>query len=281
MPLLGSDGKPVFNPDSDSPSIQGADSFNQWFNNVPDVNKSVPFEVVMEKMESSTNAAPIYSYENNVFFPIDGLLFGNQERAHNYHFTFELHTQFTYTGPQDLRFVSDDDLYVFINNELVIDLGGMHSRAEKVVNTGGLNLIVGETYPLDLFFAERHTTESYLTIQTGIELENPVPIVEPAAVRSFSHQYYKPGEQVTASIDVINSGDYVQSWTVVEKIPLTWSVNEISHNGVFENNRIRWQIVAEPGTTRLTYKLTAPTVLSYNTYWSGSVENQPLAAWIP
>lgn len=268
---LGEEGKPVLNPESATATVSGVESFNQWFRDVDGVNQSVPYEIVLKKISESSSDAPVYSFENSVFFPIDGLLFGNQERIHNYHFTFELHTQFTYTGPQSLRFVSDDDLFVFINKKLAIDLGGVHSREEAVVNTGTLGLEIGQTYPLSLFFAERHTTESFLTMQTGIELQSPVPIADPAAVRTLSRQYFEPGEEIEAAIDVINSGATVQNWTVQENLPLTWIPKEISHNGLAANNTIFWQIAAQPGTTRLTYKATAPTALMYNAQWSGTV----------
>ena len=42
----------------------------------------------------------IYTYSNSSYFPIDGMLLGNQGRPHNYHFTTEIHTVFTYQAGQ-------------------------------------------------------------------------------------------------------------------------------------------------------------------------------------
>ncbi len=98
------------------------------------------------------------------------MLIGNEGRSHNYHFTFEIHSKFTYQQGQVFTFTGDDDLWVFINNHLEIDLGGIHGAMSKTVNLDDLGLTPGTTYNFDIFFAERHTTESNFMIETSIEL---------------------------------------------------------------------------------------------------------------
>ena len=47
---------------------------------------------------------------------------------------------------QTFYFTADDDLWVYINNQLVIDLGGLHPPLEKNVNLNDLGLTVGQDY---------------------------------------------------------------------------------------------------------------------------------------
>ncbi|GAB4527675.1 MAG: hypothetical protein Tsb0014_08590 [Pleurocapsa sp.] len=65
-----------------------------------------------------------------------------------------------------------DDIYVFINGNKVINLGGIHAQEIQTVNldvtADELGLESGETYPLDLFFAEHNVVQSNFQIDTSI-----------------------------------------------------------------------------------------------------------------
>lgn len=176
LSTLGGDGKPVYAGLAGNPTTSGASNFNQWYNDVAGVNLSTSYDLVLSDIGGG-----IYQYSNPSFFPIDGQLLGNEGRGHNYHFTLELHSQFTYQAGQTFKFTGDDDVFVFIDDELVIDLGGVHSAQSATVNLDTLGLTAGQNYSFDLFFAERHTSESSFTMQTSIALEQPT-VPAPGAI---------------------------------------------------------------------------------------------------
>ena len=179
---LGLDGKPVYAGLAGNPTTHGQTAFDQWYRDTAGVNMSDSLMITLDDPENDG----IYTYSNSAFFPIDGMLFGNQGRVHNYHFTYELATEFTYTGGEVFSFTGDDDLWVFINDQLVIDLGGVHSAQSASINLDTLGLTLGETYAFNLFFAERHTVASTFRIDTSIVLKdnmNEVPL--PAAFPLF------------------------------------------------------------------------------------------------
>ena len=173
---LGADKKPVYAGGSGTATTHGADAFNQWFRDVEGVNQSREFEIVL-----TPNDDGLYTYNNPSFFPLDGQLLGNQGRSHNYHFTYELHTVFTYKGGEIFTFTGDDDLFVFINERLAIDLGGVHGPLSKTADLDAmkdeLGIEVGKSYPLDFFFAERHTSQSNFRIETTITDLTPVTVL--------------------------------------------------------------------------------------------------------
>ena len=164
---LGSDGKPVYAGQAGNPSTSGKENFDQWYRDVPGVNLSTGFTLTL-----TNTGGTIFSYDNPEFFPIDNQLFGNEGNNHNFHFTFELHTQFYYSGGESFSFTGDDDLFTFINGKLAIDLGGVHGAETGSIDLDAsaseLGITPGNIYPLDFFFAERHTSESHFRIDTSL-----------------------------------------------------------------------------------------------------------------
>ena len=123
------------------------------------------------------------------FFPLDtvnGKTFGlgqmthttqdrvNNDAEHNYHFTLRSGGTFVYRDGLYFDFSGDDDVYLFINNQLVLDLGGAHGAAEKHVSLDGMGLEKGKTYNFDFFYMERHTDASNLIISTNIDVQRRI-----------------------------------------------------------------------------------------------------------
>ena len=175
--LLGSDEKPVYaNTAGTTPTTTGKADFDQWYRDVAGINVNIQLPLVF-----TPGANGISTYDQPAYFPLDGLGFGNEGRNHNFHFTTELHTEFVYKGGEVFTFTGDDDLWTFINGHLAIDLGGVHSAETASVdlsaNEAAFGLVKGTTYPLAVFSAERHTTESHFRIDTTIAFTNCHPII--------------------------------------------------------------------------------------------------------
>ena len=106
------------------------------------------------------STADQYHFFSDAYFPIDGMGFGNEGNAHNFHFCSHVHTAFAYHGAGTFSFTGDDDVWVFINNQLAVDLGGLHNPMTDTVDLTtfcpqGNCLADGNMYPLDVFHCER------------------------------------------------------------------------------------------------------------------------------
>jgi fibro-slime domain-containing protein len=160
-------------------SIKDGSSFSQWYS-----TSAVNMEVLGELMLSETPAGSGVSvYDSTSFFPIDGKGFGNTPgQTHNYAFTTEIHVKFTYEAKQKFTFRGDDDLWIFVNGKLALDVGGQHQALEGTIDfdlqASTLGIAVGASYPMDIFHAERQTTESNFRIETNIRCFEPVEVVK-------------------------------------------------------------------------------------------------------
>lgn len=196
---LGTDLKPVFKDSvgcppehgmpgvcanwmPEEPSINSQETFDQWYRTIDGVNFEFNSSIELEPRESDPNT---FFFERGEFFPLspdDG--FGVTPRGHhlgkNFLFTTEIHGEFTYLPGQVFRFRGDDDLWIFVNNRLALDLGSMHNVAEGIIDFDAmaevLDIRPNNIYRMDIFHAERHTTASNFMFETNIACFVPVNV---------------------------------------------------------------------------------------------------------
>jgi fibro-slime domain-containing protein len=147
--------------------VTSATTFDQWYRYTAGVNK--PYLVYLQFVPNSG----VFTFDSEEYFPLDNAGWGNNAtgddgKMHNFGFTTELHLSFTYKGGETFTFVGDDDVWVFINRKLAVDLGGTHPAATGMVSLDSLGLTKGQEYPLDLFQAERMPTGSHFRADTNL-----------------------------------------------------------------------------------------------------------------
>lgn len=168
LPMLVG-GKPQLNPAyAGEPMVTDAGTFAQWYVDSPGVNHT--FEIELALTDEGTGEMV---FDSAAFFPINGFGFGNEGNPDNFHFTTEVNTSFTYQGGEVFTFRGDDDIWVFVDGQLALDLGGLHPPLQASIEMDTLGLTPGQTYDMDIFHAERHTDQSNFRIVTTIECFEP------------------------------------------------------------------------------------------------------------
>lgn len=152
-----------------APTAKASATFNQfdWWN---------PGYRVMERVDSDTDLKTNFS---SAWFPVDTGLTGDP-----YHFAVHWEGQFYVDEDKSYTYSmgSDDDSWLFIDNQLLLDLGGVHGMS---YGNYTVNLTQG-WHDIDIFFAERHTSQSGFQLNFFSDIEPPPSIPEPATMLLFA-----------------------------------------------------------------------------------------------
>jgi len=140
-----------------------------------------------------------FTYDEWRFMPLKGRGFGYDATRYiapgantccdqqNFGFTMEMHRRFTYKPGQIFKFRGDDDVWLFINNKKVIDLGGIHLPCSATVDLDTCGLLSGQEYNFDFFYCERNVESSNILITTNLMFYTPPQPLKRSWMRDYGN----------------------------------------------------------------------------------------------
>lgn len=129
------------------------------------LSQTVPFKMVQQPSGA-------YEYSSNNFYPADGKLFGTKDfGGHNQYFTVEWHLSFTADSGQWLNFACDDEVFIYVNGVLVVDLAGKVASHAQLAMFDRLKLVEGQKYNVDIFYADRHKIGHSVKFTTNVRFD--------------------------------------------------------------------------------------------------------------
>ncbi|MCI0676164.1 MAG: fibro-slime domain-containing protein [Phycisphaerales bacterium] len=153
--------------------IGTAANFTRWYTDTLGSNMSANYS-----LDLTNDGTGVYEFLDDEFNPIDGQLFGNEGDSHNYYFTYTFQVLFTHhaCAGEFFEFQGSDDVWVFLDGRLVLDIGGVLPGTSQRVNLDRVDLVDGRTYQMNFFYAQRNSALSTFGFQTNMDLICDQPI---------------------------------------------------------------------------------------------------------
>ncbi len=170
---LGPNGRPMYNAASAGPVIKGVSGTGelQWW---------TPGTTAGGDVVTSTGSEIVFlPFSDTTLFPTNGAGGSNGGNAgfQTAHFYFGIGNFSSDNLLISFNFEADDDLFLFADSKYVGGLGGVH----PITASGPFSFVAAPgTTRVDIFFADRHTTESALKMRATFEVLPGGVIPEPA-----------------------------------------------------------------------------------------------------
>ncbi|MBN1981295.1 MAG: fibro-slime domain-containing protein [Chitinivibrionales bacterium] len=164
----------------------------------------------------------MYEFARREFFPLDGKGFGNEQTTnwngspinrHNFSFTMMMERKFIYRPEKKMtfRFRGDDDVWVFVNNKLALDIGGIHQAVADSFDLNALattlNLQPNKMYTMSFFYAERQADSSVIRVTTDL-----IYTVDSLRLKVFPKDTIAAGDTATVVAQIISDTGIVKNF---------------------------------------------------------------------
>ena len=166
---------------------RGLKDMKRWFEAVDGKSASYTGSI---KLDYKAEGAE-FSFHQDRFYPLDEVEFSNGDKAnvdgHNHLFTMNFAVPFTVlrSGNESFEITADDDTFVFVGDQLAIDMGGVHEAAtgrfviqkngevysaingEELAFSGVTVDEVGSGSIVRIFHADRDSEDSVFKVKFG------------------------------------------------------------------------------------------------------------------
>lgn len=147
--------------------IYSAQSFEQWYTDVMGTNLSAQVNLRLTKNDG------VWEYLSDDFHPIDDAAFGNEGKDHNHYFTMNFGLDFTHHAGERrfMEFQGDDDVWVFVDGKLAMDLGGISPGTKQHLDIDRIpGLSDGAQHHIEFFYAQRQENSATFRLRTNLDL---------------------------------------------------------------------------------------------------------------